>query len=314
MRKQMVNSIFLALASALAIIGSASGAEETQSPSHEIMQPPRRFTSGEVLYVRNCADCHGWEGKGNGPVGQVLLKKPPTLRRPELFTQNTEAELVARILLGKDLSVPVSPEAVKENEADTSAVLAHVRRLPTIPWKDVAAGQMVYDSLCVTCHGIYGRGDGLMSPSLTPHPRDLTDPQYQKQLKDSDLLRIITDGHGSMPAAGDVLTSEDRRAVVAFVRLLSPGYELYDRFCEVCHGPQGVPPEIAQQELFRGAGAQAKTPIFDKKYLQAHSDKQLRGWIRHMLKQHQTAMPHFAGELNAEEVRQILTYLRSLSS
>lgn len=314
MRKQVVNLIFFVIVNVLAIIGSDVCAEEAQSPSSGTAQQPRRFTPGEVLYIRNCADCHGWEGKGNGPVGQVLLKKPPSLRRPELLTQNTEAELVARILLGKDLSVPLSPEAVKETENDTFALLSYLRRLPTIPWQEVAAGQMVYDSLCVTCHGIYGRGDGLMSPSLTPRPRDLTNTKYQKQLKDSELLRIITEGHGSMPAAGDVVTPEDRRAVVAFVRLLSPGYELYDRFCEVCHGAQGVPPEIAQRELFGGAGAQAKMPVFDKKYLQAHSDKQLHGWVRHMLKQHHTAMPHFGGDLNAEDVRQILTYLRSLSS
>src|ERR1043166_7659200 len=37
---------------------------------------PRPFSQGEVLYIRHCARCHGWEGKGNGPVGQVLVKKP----------------------------------------------------------------------------------------------------------------------------------------------------------------------------------------------------------------------------------------------
>jgi mono/diheme cytochrome c family protein len=332
MRKQVICYSFFMVMGWLAIVENDIRAEERQTlesgtsqqsgsqasapvaASQSSSQQPRRFTSGEVLYVRNCADCHGWEGKGNGPVGQVLLKKPPSLRRPELFTQNTEAELVARILLGKDLSVPLSSEAVQETEADTTALLAYLRRLPTIPWKEVAAGQMVYDSLCVTCHGIYGRGDGLMSSALTPHPRDLTDVNYQRQVKDSELLRIIAAGKGAMPAAGDVLNPDDRRAVVAFVRLLSPGYELYDRFCEVCHGAQGVPPEIAQRELFGGANAQSKTPIFDQKYMQAHSDKQLRGWVRHMLKQHSAAMPHFAGDLNAEDVRQIIAYLRSLSS
>jgi mono/diheme cytochrome c family protein len=314
MHKQMGSFFFFLMLGVLTFVGSDSRAEEKPVVGKEIAQPPRRFTSGEVLYVRNCADCHGWEGKGNGPVGQVLLKKPPSLRRPELFTQNTEAELVARILLGKDLSVPLSEAAVQETENDTAALLAYLRRLPTISWKQVAAGQQVYDSLCVTCHGIYGRGDGLMSPSLTPRPRDLTDAQYQRQLKDSELLRIVTEGHGAMPAAGDVLTAEDRRAVVAFVRVLSPGYELYDRFCEVCHGAQGIPPEVAQRELFSGEGAQAKMPVFDKKYLQAHNDKQLQGWVRQMLKQYSTAMPHFGGDLNAEDVRQILAYLRSLAS
>ena len=278
----------------------------------------RRFSQGEVLYVRNCADCHGWEGNGNGPVGQVLLKKPPSLRRPELFTQNTEAELIARILLGKDLSVPLAPEAVKDNKEDVASLLTYLRRLPTISWEPVAVGQQAYDSLCVSCHGIYGRGDGLMSPSLSPQPRDLSDPTYQKKVTDDELFRIISEGRGAMPGVADVISVEDRRAIVTFIRLFSPGYELYDRFCGVCHGATGVPPEIAQKELFEellGKDApRTETPVFDKKYMQTHTDAHLREWVRHMLKEHRSVMPHFGGDLNAEEVRQILAYLRSLPS
>jgi mono/diheme cytochrome c family protein len=277
---------------------------------------PHRFSEGEVLYVRNCADCHGWEGKGSGPVGQVLLKKPPSLRQPELFTKNTEAELIARILLGKDLSVPLASDAVQDTEADVASVLTHIRRLPTIPWETAATGQHVYDSLCVSCHGIYGRGDGLMSPSLTPQPRNLGDPAYQKHVSDAELFQVISEGRGAMPGVADVVSVEDRHAVIAFLRLLSPGFELYDRFCEVCHGSAGVPPEIAQRELFTEllgkTPSQKPMPVFDKKYMQTHTEDQLRGWARHMLKQHRAVMPHFGGDLDAQQVRQILAYLRSL--
>jgi mono/diheme cytochrome c family protein len=247
----------------------------------------------------------------------VLLKKPPSLRRPELFVHNTEAELVARILLGKELTVPLASTAVQETETEVGALLAYLRRLPTRPWKEIAAGQQVYDSLCVSCHGIYGRGDGLMSLSLSPRPRDLSDPMYQKGVNDEELLRIITDGRGAMPGVKDVVGVEDRRAVIAFIRLLSPGYETYDRFCEVCHGATGVPPEVVQQELFGellgGVETRTKTPIFDETYMQTHTDDQMRGWVRHMWKQNRAVMPHFGGELNAEEVRQILAYLRAHS-
>jgi mono/diheme cytochrome c family protein len=232
-----------------------------------------------------------------------------------LFVQNTEAELVARILLGRDLSVPFTSEALPDTKTEVSALLVHIRRLPTIPWKEVEAGQPVYDDLCVSCHGIYGRGDGLMSPSLSPRPRDLSDPAYQKQVSDEELFHIISEGRGAMPGTAEVLSIQERHAVIAFLRLLSPGYELYDRFCQVCHGGMGIPSEVAQQELFGGAlgdaSAQSKTPVFNKKYLQTHTDEQLRGWVRHMLKQQSTMMPHFGGDLNAEEVRQILAYLRS---
>jgi mono/diheme cytochrome c family protein len=287
---------------------SADPSTASQTPA-----TPRRFSPGEVLFIRNCADCHGWEGKGGGPVGQVLLKKPPSLRRPELLAQNTEAELIARILLGKELSVPLSSEAMQDSEVDVTALIAYLRRLPSVPWKDVAAGQNVYDALCVSCHGIWGRGDGLMAASLTPRPRDLGDPAFQSQVKDDALFRIISEGKGAMPGTADVLSVEERRAVIAFVRLLSPGHELYNRFCEVCHGTTGTPPEGAQQEVFDGnAKAQKRSPVFNAKYMKTHTDKQLRGWVRHMLKQNRALMPHFGGELDAEEVRQILAYLRSL--
>src|SRR5213596_291639 len=79
----------------------------TQLPADQSVIPSassslRRFTQGEALYIRHCADCHGWEGQGNGPVAQLLEATPPSLRRAQLFTQYTEAELVARILLGKE--------------------------------------------------------------------------------------------------------------------------------------------------------------------------------------------------------------------
>ncbi len=38
----------------------------------------------------------------------------------------------------------------------------------------------------------------------------------------------------------------------------------------------------------------------------------VRVWIRHMLKENRAVMPHFAGEISADKVRQILTYLRTL--
>jgi mono/diheme cytochrome c family protein len=55
-------------------------------------------------------------------------------------------------------------------------------------------------------------------------------------MNDTDLIHTITNGKGTMPGAGDVLTAHEIRAVAAFLRVLSPGYELYDRFCACCHG------------------------------------------------------------------------------
>jgi len=275
--------------------------------------PARKFTQGEVLYMRHCAGCHGWQGEGTGPVAQMLEIKPPSLRRAELFTQNTEAELVARILLGKNLPMSLAATSVVSSEAQVTALLSYLRRLPTVDWKKVHAAEDAYDSLCVSCHGVYGRGDGPLAASLSPRPRDLSDPAYQSQVNDQELFRIISAGKGSMPGTKDVLSEKGVRAVSAFVRVLSPGYETYDRFCASCHGPDGRPAVLAVDELLGTSRAPGeRPPVFDQAYMRAHTDEQLRAWVRHMLKENQAGMPHFAGSLNAEQVRQILTYLRNL--
>ena len=40
---------------------------------------PREAPSGEVLYARHCAACHGIEARGDGPVAPSLLRKPTDL-------------------------------------------------------------------------------------------------------------------------------------------------------------------------------------------------------------------------------------------
>ena len=35
--------------------------------------------SGSALFYNNCASCHGRDGKGNGPLGQVLSIRPADL-------------------------------------------------------------------------------------------------------------------------------------------------------------------------------------------------------------------------------------------
>jgi len=36
---------------------------------------------GEAEYLNSCAVCHGTEGKGDGPLGDVLMKRPADLTR-----------------------------------------------------------------------------------------------------------------------------------------------------------------------------------------------------------------------------------------
>ena len=48
-----------------------------------------------------------------------------------------------------------------------------------------------FTSMCATCHGEDGRGDGPAAPNLTVKPRDYTDPKWQASVTDDQIRQII---------------------------------------------------------------------------------------------------------------------------
>jgi mono/diheme cytochrome c family protein len=229
------------------------------------------------------------------------------------LTQSSEAELMARILYGRELAIPLDPRVVAPSDEEVTALLAYLRRLPTIPWADIGQGQDIYDSLCVYCHGIYGRGDGIMAQQLPIPPRDLSSPAFQHQVSDADMLRVIAEGRGAMPGMGEIMSAKEVESVVAFVRVLSPAFEQYNRLCAACHGPDGHPLARPLEDTEDDAALEeVPMVVFNQTYFRTRPEAHVRSWVRHMLRQSRAIMPHFAGELSKEEIRQIIAYLRSL--
>jgi mono/diheme cytochrome c family protein len=82
-------------------------------------------------------------------------------------------------------------------------------------------GKMIYESRCVECHGSEGRGDGEKAPFLSPRPGSLVSAATSAK-SDRDLLRTIENGkpRTAMPAWRDILTEEEIREVLKYVRSL----------------------------------------------------------------------------------------------
>ncbi|HEY8552266.1 MAG TPA: c-type cytochrome, partial [Thermaerobacter sp.] len=92
--------------------------------------------------------------------------------------------------------------------------------LPNRP-EVIEQGRRVYVSHCAACHGPEGRGDGPASAGMLPPPADLTGV-HVRQHTDGDLYWWISHGieGTAMPAFADVLTEEERWAVIRFIRQL----------------------------------------------------------------------------------------------
>lgn len=54
-----------------------------------------------------------------------------------------------------------------------------------------AEAKQLFDTLCTTCHGASGKGDGQAASALNPKPRDYTDKAWQAQVTDEELRKII---------------------------------------------------------------------------------------------------------------------------
>jgi mono/diheme cytochrome c family protein len=59
---------------------------------------------------------------------------------------------------------------------------------------DPSPAERLFSSLCATCHGIDGTGNGPGAASLNPKPRNYTDPAWQASVTDDDIKNIIVKG------------------------------------------------------------------------------------------------------------------------
>lgn len=84
----------------------------------------------------------------------------------------------------------------------------------------LARGRDRYDIFCATCHGILGDGDSAVSRNMPNVPaRSLQLPRI-RAYPVGRLFRVASEGYGLMHGYRAQLTTQDRWAVVAYVKAL----------------------------------------------------------------------------------------------
>lgn len=92
----------------------------------------------------------------------------------------------------------------------------------------MARGKERFDIFCAPCHGLQGRGDGMIAKRADEigagadgwvPPTDVTDPTILKQPV-GQLYNSITNGVRNMPAYGSQIEPADRWAIILYMRAL----------------------------------------------------------------------------------------------
>ena len=262
------------------------------------------MSDGRKLYLEYCASCHGRGGTGNGPDAGIFAAPPRSLREGFL-KQYTTDDLVRRVREGKPLELALDLPSLRARAGEVEALADYVKRLPTIDWTVTDRGEEVYVERCEECHGTFGR-PGKDLPAGVKAPRDLGDPAYQASVSDRDLQELVRHGRKEMPALVPRVSHEQARQLTAFVRLLSPGYQLYTQYCAACHGDDGRGPGPLAD------GIRRPKVKFDRNFLINVDPEELRASVWHMVGEEKPSMPHYRSVITEAQAVAIIEYLKRI--
>jgi cytochrome c oxidase cbb3-type subunit II len=173
---------------------------------------PADRVRGMRLYVRECANCHGAHGEGNGRGADGLLPRPANLA----IHQYSIARLSGALWNG----VPgTSMPAYRDLPIEDLSALAEVVRgfhVSQPPRAASEAGADIYTARCAQCHGESGAGDGRAAGRF---PIPSTD--FRSQRVDYEAgVRLISNGIEGTPMApwSSQLDSTETDAVMRYIQ------------------------------------------------------------------------------------------------
>ncbi len=199
-------------------------------PVYRLLEPGRRAdareayqagqtTQGEAVYVENCSQCHGIEGRGGlGPAlnSQQFLAGVDDRQIADLTATGVPGTLMAPYAADFGGSL---------TQAQIGAVVAYLRAFdedaPDVPlWRTPLAqedlsGRDLYTMGCAYCHGL-----GLEGTEIAP---DLGPGSDAAEESDGRLARQIEEGEDEMPAFGNILTDEQIQRIIEYLRDVQAG-------------------------------------------------------------------------------------------
>lgn len=201
---------------------SSSGVAEASPGGNENLPSSDR---GMRIFQAFCAGCHGFNGRGDGPMAASLGReygvRPSDLIGPEM-KKKSDSELETAVVKGgqavhKTSLMPAWGDNL--NSKQLGDLVAYLRALQSdteppqasmaVFGEHLELGRVLYTVYCLACHGEEAQGDGLFYQGLNfgetgvraHRPRDLTKQDLFRHKTDaylSDLIKM-SPHHSGVP-------------------------------------------------------------------------------------------------------------------
>jgi mono/diheme cytochrome c family protein len=223
------------------------------------MHPPAgpQRTSGQQLYKRHCAACHGDHGNGATWAHNSLNPPPRDFTAPAARQDLTRERMLLSVSYGRP-GTAMMPFKGRLTEQEIGTVVDYVRAtfiqggesqaavspaappapaapavapaalLPAADMSlplpqglngDAGKGRQFYLKNCYVCHGEQGDGQGPRASFIKPPPRNFLAPESRRTLNRPALFKAISGGKRGtvMPAWSTVLSDQEIADVAEFV-------------------------------------------------------------------------------------------------
>ncbi len=190
-------------------------ASYAQTPIPELAENAEAMATAGRLFANNCATCHGSDGRG--------ARGYPNLADADWQWGGNPEDIVHTLVNGRRAAMPAFGAALDESALEATAAYVYSLNGREAPARLVSQGKQQYQTLCVACHGVEGKGNPLLgAPNLTDEIW-----LYGGSL-DAITQTLLNGRNGQMPAFAETLGEDRIHLVSAYVYRLSGGEEARD--------------------------------------------------------------------------------------
>lgn len=156
--------------------------------------------NGALIYIEKCAPCHGDTGLGDGEKGKELPITVAAIGLPEVAQKAQPSAWFIQVTQGNlDRFMPPFSSL---NDQERWDVVSYALTLHTTP-DQIEMGKSLFETSCADC------------------AKNFINLEMMSALSENDLIQLIKEGAGDIPAFGKDFTDDEALAVAIYLRTLS---------------------------------------------------------------------------------------------